>query len=104
MVQRKILTSLAALPLLILLPLASSHGDDTHTDGSRGMGMSGATSTTAAVTNLTMNLTETLQPSYFSRSELSGLLIAHVTIMILAWFFILPVGKLYFSASQTNHQ
>ena len=32
-------------------------------------------------------------PSYAGLSEHSGLMISHIGIMVLAWVFVLPVGK-----------
>ena len=32
-------------------------------------------------------------PNYFRLEAYSGLMVAHIGFMILAWFFVLPVGK-----------
>lgn len=94
MVQRYSFILLAALSLLGLLPRA--FGYDSHAGDSVGMG---GGSHVASILNLTMNTIEPMQPSYFAYSDFSGLMLAHIVSMTIAWFFILPVGKLYCSAS-----
>ena len=98
MVQRNRSILLTGFPLLGLLPLALVHGHDSHADDSMGMGMSGGASTIPTVSNFTLNSMKSLQPNYFSHAEFSGLMLAHIVVMIIAWFFILPIGKLRCSA------
>lgn len=41
----------------------------------------------------TANDTLTMPQSYFSYPESSGLIWAHIVVMVVAWFFILPIGE-----------
>lgn len=41
-----------------------------------------------------MNSSVVLSQSYFAYPEGSGLLTAHIILMVIAWFFILPTGKI----------
>lgn len=34
-------------------------------------------------------------PSYIGLDTYSGLMLAHIVFMVLSWFFVLPLGKLY---------
>lgn len=45
--------------------------------------------------------------SYFSHPELQGVLYAHIAVMVLAWVFVLPVGKrqcFFFDQTPRNMQ
>ena len=99
MVRKHGLAILTALWLLGLLPLTFGLGHDSHATGSMAMGtgMPGGEYHMASISSLTLNLTQPVHPSYFSRSEFSGLLLAHIVIMTIAWFFILPIGELHYS-------
>ena len=81
------------LSLLGLLPLVFAHGHDSNTGDSVGMAMSEGTSHMASVSNINMNSTTPVLPSYFSHSDFSGLMLAHIISMTIAWFFILPIGE-----------
>lgn len=102
MVRRHSFTLLTALSLLGLLPLAFSHGRESH--GGDSVGMFGGAFHVASVSNNTMNSMESMQTSYFSHPEFSGLMLAHIVSMTIAWFFILPIGELDFSASNRGIQ
>ena len=39
------------------------------------------------------NVTKYYDPAYFTHTEHSGLLTAHILVMIFAWVFILPISK-----------
>ena len=71
-----------------LLPSAIAylhHGESNSTIGGSATGLSS--------TNSSVSLGPPTEPSYFTDAAYSGLLIAHVALMILAWLFILPIGK-----------
>ena len=80
-----------------------SHGHDSNSGDSIGMAMSEGTSHMASASNVTVNSTVPVLPSYFSHSDFSGLMLAHIAFMAIAWVFILPIGKaLFFSTSRKN--
>lgn len=85
----------AGLLLLQTLPHAFAHGDDTSAGEAMNMGSPNMAHLLNDVPtmNSSMNLTIIYPESYFSRHELSGLILAHITLMIVAWFFILPIGE-----------
>ncbi len=98
MVQRHSFTIVTAFSLLGLFPIAFGHGPESHAGDLVRAGMSGGASHTASMSNITMNSMEQVQPSYFSHSGFSGLMLAHIVSMTIAWFFILPIGELRCSA------
>lgn len=76
-------TAAAVAFLGLLLPVVLAHGDDEAMD----MG-----DATGAAADEPMPNSD-LPPSYFSHSEHRRLLVAHIGLMIIAWVFILPLGK-----------
>ena len=99
MVQRNSFTLFTALALLGLLSLAFAHGHDSHVGDSTDMAMSGGAAHMAFASNGTMKPTALVRSSYFSHSEFSGLMLAHIAFMTIAWFFILPIGEHHHSES-----
>jgi hypothetical protein len=77
----------ACILLLELLPLAIAHG---HGDGDMAMEMGESS-----------NSRPTIPPqaamdgpqSYFQYGDRSGLMLAHIVLMTLAWVFVLPIGE-----------
>lgn len=95
--RRTALAAFTAAFLLASLTYAIPDGDhhsmnhDMNMDGmdsSMQMGHGEDAQATAAV-----NPAEAWPMSYFSYGEHSGTIIAHVALMILAWCFVLPIGK-----------
>lgn len=72
----------------LLLRLASTAYAHGHDDGMDGMDMGGEKSQSQDAENDPYN-----DPSYAGLSSHSGMMMAHIGLMVLAWFFILPVGK-----------
>lgn len=92
-----------AFSLLEALTLAAAHGHKGHATDVAGSGSSGVAprphppnSTVAAV----MVSSPASPSSYFSYAPHSGLMLAHILLMTLAWFFVLPVGE---SRASTEH-
>lgn len=86
MVYTRNLTYSAALLLLAVLPLALSHGDD------HGSGTAATAVAQTSLWNSSTTFTSTSEQSYFAHSEYRGLVLAHIGLMIIAWFFVLPIG------------
>ena len=82
----------AALFLLGVVPLALSHEDESLESGTGSMGfnMAHLTSTPSAAA---LNSSVAEQQSYFTFPGYGGLMLAHIAIMVIAWFFILPIGE-----------
>lgn len=72
------------LGLLLQLPAAVAHGGDA------GHGGHGGGNSTA---DMPKDESE-YPPSYFAHPEHVGVIYAHITLMVLAWVFVLPVCKL----------
>ena len=89
-----------ALLLLGALPpsLAHDHGGHMASPAE-----AEATSSNPILQLDTMNATIASPHSYFTYPENSGLLVAHVVLMVIAWFFILPLGKLDISESYVRN-
>ena len=49
-----------------------------------------------------MNSSAALPQSYFTSPEDAGLLTAHIILMVIAWFFILPIGKITIPDNKVN--
>lgn len=95
MVNRHTFLLATALSLLEVLALAAAHGHDSHATGAEGRGSSEIAQSTPPP-NLTVPVTMSTPASpssYFSHAPHSGLMLAHIFVMTVAWFFILPVGE-----------
>ena len=90
--------------LLASLSVALAHG---HDEGSSAMDMGGgpshpdqeATSTMAAAVS---SATAPALDSYFAYPTSSGLMVAHVAFMTVAWAFVLPAGEILFTQTLTE--
>ena len=94
MVHTQGFSILAALLLLGAVPLALAHGDESNESGMGGMGAEMAhlasASSVAALNSSTVE-----QQSYFTYQRYGGLMLAHIALMIVAWFFVLPIGEYF---------
>ena len=79
--------------IVVTLLLASTtvvlaHGHDNHAGETANMGH-----VPSPMSTVTMNSSSTLPQSYFTYSASRGLILGHIILMILSWFFVLPIGK-----------
>ena len=87
--------SVAAL-LLVLASIITAHGDDEHTSMDMGAGMNmsmGGKSNTTMPLDPERNYNQYDVPSYSGLDVHTGLLLAHVVFVVLAWVFVLPIGE-----------
>lgn len=82
MVRSAVAYTIPAALLLLILPFALAHGDDEH----------GAAADSSNATVESNNHADHEAVSYFAAGGHTGILVAHVTVEVLAWMFILPVG------------
>lgn len=88
MVHKIFLIIAVALPLIGTLPVSHAHNYGGQMANSAGaVGSLPNIVPPFGVTNSSI-----LLQSYFSYSENSGLLLAHIALMVVAWLFILPLG------------
>ncbi len=92
MVHIQGISILAALLLLGAVPLALAHGDESNESGMGGMGAEMAHLTSASSV-AALNSSTVEQQSYFTYQSYGGLMLAHIALMIVAWFFVLPIGE-----------
>ena len=93
MVQKQLIALSTALSLLEAVPRALAHGDDVYGSEGQGTGTTMATAIFSTIPSVTANASVSMTPeSYFSYPAMSGLMLAHIIIMTVAWFFILPLG------------
>ena len=85
-------SNLAALLLLGAVPLALAHGDESDESGMSGTGAKMAHLTSASLV-AAWNSSKVEQQSYFTYPNHGGLMLAHIGLMIVAWFFVLPIGE-----------
>lgn len=90
--------AIAAASLFASLASAIPHGDDHAMNMDMGMGMN----STQKQPESHAAASDDSPMSYFAYGKHSSTIIAHIGLMVLAWCFILPVGKnsslvLYFS-------
>jgi hypothetical protein len=75
----------AVAALLGLASLAVAHGHDEDSN----MNMVGPS---MARPTITSGANATVPQTYFRHGELSGLMMAHIFFMTIAWIFVLPIG------------
>ena len=95
MVATCCLTLARALPLLLVASavLVYAHEDSASTE------VGAASCTQSPNRTLSSNITVPRMPqSYFTYSNHSGLILAHITFMTLGWVFVLPIGRLKLEA------
>ncbi len=91
MVHTSHLNLIAAVLLLRVLPEVFAHGPDDFMAmrDSSGIDVHFSNSTTCLA-----NMTAAQSPqSYFAYPEYSGLILGHIGLMMIAWFFVLPIGE-----------
>ena len=95
MVQTRVIALPAVLFFLELLPRALAHGHDEGAGGTvETISPTALSSAASATMTAFMGAPAPLPPeSYFSHPEMRGFMAGHITLMIVAWFFILPIGK-----------
>ena len=78
----------ASAAVLALSPGVLGHGNDTAMDMGMGMGMEEETDFDRPMPE------DAYPPTYFSHSEYQAAIYTHISIMVVAWVFVLPIGKL----------
>lgn len=86
----RVLLIFTAAALLELLPLAVAHGEGSHGPDSKPV-MAEAPSRPVVSDGIDEAAME--PQSYFALSDHSGVMYAHIFLMILAWVVVLPVGR-----------
>ena len=86
MVHTRNFTYIAALLLLEVVPRAIGHGDRHGEWGSE-------VNLTKVHLNSSMDITTMPKQSYFALGKHNGLIFGHIALMIVAWFFVLPIGE-----------
>ena len=98
MVRRRALNLKFVSPLLVIIPLVLAHPHDEPSQADMDMAMPKTTSTGMVVAAMSSTAvtspTSTVPVTYFTHSEYSGLMLAHIGLMTVAWFFLLPVGEI----------
>lgn len=82
------LTRITALSLLLVIHAALSHGHNDHGEVTANM-----TSLYTSASFASTNSTGVPPQSYFAYPQHGSLMLAHIGLMTIAWFFILPIGK-----------
>lgn len=95
MVHRPLIALSTALSLLPAISRVLAHGDeDGHSGEVKEMETMMATAVSSVIPSVTANASSLTAPeSYFGYPAMSGLMIGHIILMIIAWFFILPIGQ-----------
>ena len=81
--------------MLGAVPLALSHGHGSDDGEMEGMGVSKTAHFTTSNSTLavSMNLSTVAPQSYSTYPNYGGLMLAHIVLMTIAWFFILPISE-----------
>ncbi|KAL8693567.1 MAG: hypothetical protein Q9218_001609 [Villophora microphyllina] len=95
MVHKIVLVLTTAISLSIIIPLVLAHEHSGHGEG----GMDAGASMTASVSPMALPMAshtasaepQPLSPTYFTHPDYSGLMLAHIGLMTVAWFFVLPI-------------
>lgn len=88
MVHTSGLRLIGATLLLETISVVLAHGHDDHPGE-----MADTGSATSSLSIATMNSSSVSPQSYFTYPALSSLMLAHIVLMTIAWFFVLPIGK-----------
>ena len=89
------LLSTVLLSFFHVLPRALAHAHDDAAEGAIEMVASVAHSGPLSSDTSSANMSASYNPpeSYFAYPEFGGLMLAHIVLMTVAWFFILPIGQ-----------
>ena len=95
MVHTRALLLSPAFSLLGVIPRALAHGHDDSAKGAMDMAasMNHSTPPAGGMPFANMNASTSSPESYFAYPQLGGLMLAHIVLMTIAWFFILPIGQ-----------
>lgn len=88
MLHTRGLTCIAVLTLLGVIPRVLTHGYDNH-----GAATTGMEPLNRSCMSTRANVTAGSPQSYFAYPENGALVLAHSGLMIVAWFFIFPIGE-----------
>lgn len=88
MVHTTSLRLIGATLLLTSTTVVLAHGHDNHAGETTDMGPLPSPMSAAS-----MNSSSALPQSYFAYPAMGGLLLGHIVLMTLAWFFVLPIGE-----------
>lgn len=80
------LSVLASVAVLGLVPAAFAHGDDEGMDMGMNMGANGTLDQPRPEGEY--------PPTYFALGEHTAAIYGHIALMVIAWVFVLPIGKL----------
>lgn len=96
MVRRSLPIRYAAFSLLAHTGTTFAHGHGDHGESAVDLEASMravSTSVSSAMASATAAMSSApVAQTYFTYSGLSGLMLAHVGLMTVAWFFVLPIG------------
>lgn len=81
---------LAGVAVLGLVPVALGHGNDMEMGMEMGMG-SGMNMSMGTGMNMTA---DSYPPTYFALEDHRAAIFGHISLMVLAWVFMLPAGKM----------
>ena len=101
MVHTSSLRFIGATLLLAITSVVLAHGHDDHAGETTDLGL-----TPSSMSAVSMNLTSASPQSYFTYPALGGLVLGHIVLMTVAWFFVLPISKhilLRNNPSSANH-
>lgn len=86
MIYKKTASRVSNLLFLALLPIVFAHGDSQDM-GKMNMGIDHDSNTTQSPKH------QDYPNTYFAHFEHSGVIYAHISLMVISWVFILPIGK-----------
>ena len=95
MVHTSSLKLIGATLLLATISIVLAHGHDDHPSE-----MADTGSVPSSLSIATINSSSVSPQSYFTYPGLNGLMLGHIVLMTVAWFFILPISK---HISQCQH-
>ena len=100
MIGRRLFPRSTAVSLLAAVSFALARGHDEHHGAeilaaTASASFPSSSSSTAASSTITaMASVAAHSPTYFTHSPYSGLMLAHIILMTVAWVFVLPIGML----------
>ncbi len=94
MIHPRNIILIITLALLGAIPLTLAHGHGDESGEGMDMGAATAVVMTSVLPSATANASDPATGgSYFTYPSMGGMMLGHIVVMTIAWFFMLPIGK-----------
>lgn len=92
MLHTRDLFVLVALGLFEVVPLVFAHDHGSHSGETQDKEAPPMSNMSLPLNSTMLNPSHAAPQSYFDWLDFRGLMLAHIVLMVIAWFFVLPIG------------